>query len=222
MLPSVPDQLTKDAVAIGQYHRHATKMMSEVSRLAQKIQSQIFNVLSSLQIGDITRQRIEHIQSGLTLLSDARAAPMSNGMSDDACDRFDRYIYGLLAHQLHDTAETFSLDTKHMAEMIAEISVDTDQLLRTQLDFSNGAEGGGLRSLESSVAQALELVADLERSAEGASLVHLATTKAVKELETCVDSVKNVKEDVQFMAINTTVRCSRLGDLKQAVGSDCR
>ena len=71
MLPGVPDRLSTDAAAIGAHQNGIMHMTANVSALAQKIQLKVINALSALQVGDISRQRIEHIQNGLELLTNS-------------------------------------------------------------------------------------------------------------------------------------------------------
>ncbi len=74
------------------------------------------------------------------------------------------------------------------------------------------SRGGSLRSLEKSVGEAVALLADMDEAAECADQIQKEASVAVDELVGRVSAVKSVKEDVQYMALNTTVRCARMGD----------
>jgi hypothetical protein len=214
MLPAVPNHLSDDAAAIGAHQKQIAEMTSQSSALVQQIQLKVVNALSALQIGDISRQRIEHVQKGLSLLVQAEADLIGDGRSDHALARFRQFVCRLLAAQMRDTAEGFKRDSQALVANMADIAKDAQDLLRLQQ--SQGASTSGnsrnLRSLEKSVEDAVTLVNDVEQAVASADQVRSAAVLAVDELAGRVDAIKRVREDVQFMALNTTVSCSRMGD----------
>lgn len=214
MLPAVPDHLTRDASAIRSHQHSIAQMTSEVSRLAQKIQLRIVNALSSLQIGDISRQRIEHIQKGIALMRSAQASCSGERYPADAGERTERFLSNLLATQLADTAKAFERGSRSMLNDMSEMAADAQGLVRVQHveDASSGGAQGNLRSLEQSVADAVALVTEMEQAVSSADEIQQAAVATIEQLMGRVDALKNVKEDVQFMAVNTTVSCARMGD----------
>ncbi len=212
MVPAVPNHLADDATAIRVHQKQIADMTGEASALAQNIQLKVVDALSSLQIGDISRQRIEHIQNGLNLLTEADSRLAQDGLSDDARGRFTQFICRLLAAQLADTAQDFERDSHVMLANMAEMAADAQSLLRLQQTQGSSDSHNNLRSLERSVADAEILVTDMEQAVAAANDVRSATALTVDELLRRIDTIKSVREDVQFMALNTTVSCSRMGD----------
>ncbi len=214
MLPTVPDHLSADAAAIGDHQKQISDMTTNAATLAQKIQLKVVNALSALQIGDISRQRIEHVQNGLLLLNRTDEQLDADGYSADARLRLGQHIYGLLAAQMTDTADGFRRDSYALLSNMTEIGKDALELLRLQQTQGTSSSGNcrNLRSLEQSVADAITLVNDVEKAVASADQVRKATALAVDELADRVDAIKSVREDVQFMALNTTVSSSRMGD----------
>lgn len=212
MVPAVPNHLSDDATAIRAHQKQIAAMTGQASELAQNIQLKVVDALSSLQIGDISRQRIEHIQNGLNLLSRADASLAQDGLSDDARQRFAKFVYRLLATQLADTAEDFERDSRVMLANMSGMAADAQSLLRLQQTQGSSDSHNNLRSLERSVGDAVILVNDMEQAVSVADDVRSATALTVDELLRRIDTIKGVREDVQFMALNTTVSCSRMGD----------
>lgn len=213
MLPGVPNRLSDSASAIAHHHKRVAQMAAEVSALAQKIQLKVVNALSALQIGDISRQRIEHVQSGLATLSSVDSRLAEQEWTNENRQQIRRFIYRLLATQLADTAESFDREAGSMIEHMSGMAQDTKDLLRLQqLDTSADIGGHSLRSLEKSVAEAVALVSGMDQAVENADQLRKSTATAVDELVGRVSGIKSVKEDVQFMALNTTVRCARMGE----------
>lgn len=212
MLPAVPASLSKDAVAIGCYHQRVSEMTSGVFALAKQIQMSVLNVLSALQIGDIARQRIEHVQTALATLAEVEARLCAAQAPEDARRRLDAYVCGMLAAQLTDTAEIFEAEATRVLAQMDSMASDTQRLLQMQQLESKQEQDGDLRSLEQSVAKALVLVTGMDKAAEGADLIQQSTSKAVHDLVARIGRLKDVKDDVQYMALNTTLRCVRIGD----------
>ncbi|MBS0253003.1 MAG: hypothetical protein JSR78_18245 [Proteobacteria bacterium] len=212
MVPAVPNRLADDATAIRAHQKQISDMTGQASALAQNIQLKVVDALSSLQIGDISRQRIEHIQNGLNLLTRAEAGLAENGLSEDARERFAKFVCRLLATQLADTADGFERDSRGMLANMSGMAADAQSLLRLQQTQGSSVSHNNLRSLERSVGDAEILVTDMEQAVATANDVRSATALTVDELLRRIDAIKGVREDVQFMALNTTVSCSRMGD----------
>ena len=135
-------------------------------------------------------------------------------MPPEDIELFQRFTYRLLARQLADTTEVFGSDSESMLGSMSDMAADARELLRLQQPDEASSRGrqNKLRSLEQSVADAVVLVSDMDQAVESADQVRTATSTAVDELVGRVGAIKSVKEDVQFMALNTTVKCARMGD----------
>jgi hypothetical protein len=78
LLPAVPDGLTASAAEMVAHHEQISRVAIEVAGLARNVQKKVGAALAALQIGDITRQRIEHAQKALDHLAAVdRLAPLS-------------------------------------------------------------------------------------------------------------------------------------------------
>jgi hypothetical protein len=206
MLPEVPDRLASDAGAIAAFHRQTAATAEQVSELARVIQRKVADTLSALQIGDITRQRIEHVQGGLRLLN-----ACDFGAEERSPERLSQQCLAMLADQMDDIAVNFHREAARITGNLAGLAVDSAQAV--QLQSASGAGGqSGLRGLEDGVAQAVSLASDLAEASRNADAIGRLTGQAVDGLAERVSVVRMVKADVQRMAINTSLRCSRLGE----------
>jgi hypothetical protein len=211
MLPQVPQRLSADASAMREYNLRVSDATKRITQLAREVQMHVLTALSSLQIGDTVRQRIEHVQSGLEALDALVERLSAEGAAGDQCERLASHVRAMLAAQLTDTAEIFDAEIKRMMDLMAQIAEGTNNLVLA-LDLEQG-DGNSLRGLEQSVAQAFVLVEGMERAAEQADTVQVATGKAVQELLARVGSVQEVKDEVQYMALNTSLRCVHIGEI---------
>ncbi len=209
LLPAVPDGLSASARAMVAQHQRVAQAAQQVASLARAVQKKMGSALAALQIGDITRQRIEHVSQALDLL-DAQG-----GLSSDQRTRMEAFVHGLLAEQLRATARDFHRDVARIGQAMAGIADDASEILRLRdLAFGRGESGGDsfLRSLESHVGQALALVDDMALADSRARKVGSAAGEATARLTERIEGLRSIKADVQQMALNTTLKCSRLGD----------
>ena len=210
LLPAVPDALMASANAIAAHHGKIAEVAVSVAALARDVQKKVGGGLAALQIGDITRQRIEHVQTGLALL-DAKAS----GLTAEQNMRLEAFVHRLLAAQLDATAADFHRDVSRIAANVAGMAVDAGEMLRLRdlaYGQSQGAEGGFLRGLENHVGQALGLVADIDAGEQAARDVSRSAAEAAHDLTDQIGGIQNMRADVQMMALNTTLKCSRIGE----------
>jgi hypothetical protein len=207
LLPAVPDGLAASAEDLVAYHGQVSRVAQEVTGLARDIYKKVGAALAALQIGDITRQRIEHVQQALGALDEVR------GLDAEPRGRLEACVHGLLAGQLRATAADFHRDVARIGQNMSGMAVDAGELLRLR-DVAFGRAGGGsfLQRMEGHVGQALGLVNQMETADHTAAAVGGAAAAAATALSTQVAGLQAIKTDVQQMALNTTLKCSRFGD----------
>lgn len=209
VIPAVPEKLATDAEAIGSHHARIAGVTTSVAAIARDIQMKVAKALTALQIGDITRQRIEHVQLGLTVTTRRLA---DADLSTEATARARGRLVRLLAEQMADTASAFEVEAAKVTQSLAGMAQDTAQILAFET-LSDARGSGGLRELENSLGQARILVGDVGAAMDNAHRISNETATAVKTLTRRVDVIYSVKRDIQQMAINSSLRCNRLGDI---------
>jgi hypothetical protein len=130
-------------------------------------------------------------------------------------------VHRLLAAQLGATAEDFHRDVSRIGLNVIGMAADASEILRLRdLAFgqSEGAENGFLRGLESNVSQALGLVDNMTAGEQAAEDVSRSAALAARELTDRIAGIQNIRADVQMMALNTTLKCSRIGETGKPLG----
>jgi hypothetical protein len=218
LLPAVPDALMVSANAIAEHHAKIGGMAVRVAAVARDVQKKVGGGLAALQIGDITRQRIEHVQAGLRFMAEAERQA---NLSPDQTTRLRSYIHRLLAAQLGATSEDFHRDVSRIGQNVSGMASDASELLRLRdlaYGQDDGAEGGFLRSLDTHVTQALGLVGDMTAGEQAAEDVSRSAADAAGQLTERIAGIQDMRADVQMMALNTTLKCSRIGDTGKPLG----
>lgn len=208
VIPTIPERLATDAQAIAAHHARTSEVAATVARIARDIQMKVAKALTALQIGDITRQRIEHVQQGLALtdriLGEADLSP-------EARTRARRRLVHMLAEQMADTATHFETEAAKVMHSLSGMAQDTGRILVFQ-DLGQGQGSGGLRDLDASLGQAGVLVEDVGSAMDNANRITRDTARAVEALTRRVGAIQGVKRDIQQLAINSSLRCNRLGE----------
>jgi hypothetical protein len=215
LLPAVPDALVGQTAAIADHQAKIAQITTRVGELVRDVRKKIGSALAALQIGDITRQRIEHVQHGLRLLESSDAA-----LPAEARERLQAFVHRLLAAQLNATIDDFHRDVSRIGLNIGAIASDASEILRLRDHAQGGSEkeGSFLRGLESSVGEAFALVDDIDAGARQAEDVSRAAASSARDLVAQIEAIQNMRADVQMMALNTTLKCSRIGDTGKPLG----
>ncbi len=218
LVPAIPDALVSEASAVSAHQATVAEISSNVGELARGLRKKIGAVLGALQIGDITRQRIEHVQHGLGLLetfAEAQALPA------EARGRLEGFMRRLLAAQLAATTRDFETEVSRIGHNVSAIAGDADQIMRLR-DHAQGrasdGEGSFLAGLEASLVQASALVQDIDAGERLAEEVSRSAASAARALATQIQAIQNMRADVQMMALNTTLKCARIGETGKPLG----
>ena len=215
LLPAVPDGLIASAQAMIAHRQRIAAVADEVAGLARGVQRKIGLALAALQIGDITRQRIEHVGQTLDLLE------AIDGVTSDQRRRMTAFVHGLLTAQLRATATDFHRDVEQIGAAMGGMAGDASEILRLQ-DLALGREEHGdkgfLRQMENHVGQALGLVAGMSAADLEATTMGGSAAAAAAGLGARISGLRTIRADVQQMALNTTLKCARLGDAGKPLG----
>jgi hypothetical protein len=215
LLPAVPDSLVAQVAAITAHQAQIGQISEQVSGLARDVRKKVASALAALQIGDITRQRIEHVQFGLALME----APEVRALPPEARVRLATFLRRLLIAQLDATTRDFRRDVSRIGLNVGAMAADANEILRLR-DHAEGkgGEGNFLRGLEANVGKAFALVDDIEAGERSAETVSRSAARSARDLAAQIAAIQNMRADVQMMAMNTTLKCSRIGETGKPLG----
>ncbi|HJV43738.1 hypothetical protein [Caulobacter sp.] len=217
LLPAVPDALMAQVAAITAHQGRIAEITERVGALAREVRKKVGSALAALQIGDITRQRIEHVQFGLRLLE----TPEVRALSAETRHRLAVFLRRLLSAQLAATTGDFRRDVSRIGLNVGAMAIDAGEILRLR-DHAQGegrdGKGSFLRGLEASIGQAFALVDDIDAGERFAEEVSRSAARSAQDLAAQIAAIQNMRADVQMMALNTTLKCSRIGETGKPLG----
>ncbi|TCL69747.1 chemotaxis protein [Rhizobium sp. BK251] len=213
-VPQVARALQDDAQKIMAHRKGLAEIAAQVRAIARGVQSKVATTLSALQIGDITRQRIEHVQATLSLLDEFGMADENREMDARSHARIQNVFHHLAAAQMNEICSDFQRESGNVVQTISSFGGDTQQILDLR-DAMQGPDGSGdnsMRALEESISAAQGIVRQVESVSREADRISQSTLGTAAKLLRSIEIIRAVKTDIHYMALNTNLRCSRMGE----------
>lgn len=210
ILPAVPQRLTRDADALHGHLGDVAAMAREVSEIARTVQGRVATMLGALQVGDSTRQRVEHVVSGLQLLEGLT-------LPEPALTEVTGVVHHLLAAQLEASSVDFDRDASRLVASLKALQPDTNALL-TLVDDDAGRNGRPfLAQIDEAVGEIAVITGQLQEADHRSAAMLDLIAETVDELTGRLAHLQRVQFNVQDIATNTRLLCRRHGDLGKAV-----
>jgi len=215
-VPAVSSQLTDALDAVKRRRSELLTLALGAAKIAGAVQQRVGKVLSALQIGDVTRQRIEHVQMGAAILLEQLEQCATPRQADGLAEVGTR----LLAAQTSALIKDFADQTRVVVGTIEELAGDAGRLIGLTDKVGNGG-CDAIQAIERGVGLARDVVGGIEVSGAHAVKAYDATRQVATELLSNMSNIgnlKNVRDDIRCLAINAYLRSNRLGSEGKAVG----
>lgn len=202
-LRAISERLAAQLTTIEVHKTRAAADAADSGRVARQISGRISKAVSALQIGDITRQRLEHIEDGLRDLGKENAGEVTAAA-----------VYRLQLLQLDDASRNYSREVTNFANASRSLASDARLVLDDSHKQSEAllAEGGtALAGLVRDLQATMLLLQDFEamRSELGRLRSHVAAS--VASMRERMEAIGDLAQSIRLLSINAAVRFSRLG-----------
>ena len=207
---SITRRLSTTVRSIGLRHERAARSHQEVRSGSARVRQRIADAIAALQIGDITRQRLEHTVFALSLTEGATTA----GLSRDDRRIFAAVARNLQSAQLADAARDFDRDVGRVAGSLNTLASEAEALRNLGYAARGSAEHDGgnfMVELESEVGEALALLEGFETARAEVATVAASVSETTASLCRHLRDVQSLEADIRIMGLNTTFKCARVG-----------
>lgn len=209
----ISGRLGEHLQVIAQHRARASEKAAEHGRSIARISDKVANAVSALQIGDITRQRVEHIEQGLSALAEylATTDPGQSAVTTAVTCR-------LQSAQLEDAIGNFDEQVGTLTETLARLVADTAEVLRENGEeaedlFSKG--GTTLAALIDDLRNIRILFNDFEQTRAGLHRIACEVAQSVGAMlvlmDEHLDTIREIEQRIRLLSLNTVIQCSRLG-----------
>lgn len=187
-----------------------------IGEQSRTIGEHIAKVVGDLQIADITRQRVEHVEHGLDVVE--RLLGPSDGMEADlALDQRAAVVAAvcrLEAAQLKDAQEDFGREVDQIVGNLRALAASAEEI-RAQGEAVCGSaavEGASfLTELGRDLDQAKVLLEKFADAHAGIRGITQSVSSGVSEMVKYLAAVHSIEADMRVMGLNATLKCGRLG-----------
>jgi hypothetical protein len=206
-MQSIPAQLTASANAMEGHSRLAAGAAATVSARSGDIRRHLAEAIIALQFGDITRQRIEHVQRAIGILGEVQGAPEETAAAQSLGGR-------LLAAQLLDMADALDRDAERVARQLPALADDARHIAGLgghAYGASGDQRGSFLGELETDLRQAQALFADLHEAHAEVDRRIATVSAAAQRLARHMAALRDMDAGIHIIGLNTTLKSDRLG-----------
>lgn len=205
-MASIAERLEAHLRTVETQRLQAAEHANRSAQLATSIGARIGDAVMATQVGDGTRQRLEHVEAILARIAERSAA---------APDATAALLWRLAAAQIGATHDDFLEEIRTLLSAVDLLRNDAAQVLR------DGTDRAG-RSIADSRAALAALVADLQslgpllhKEAENRDRAHRlseSAADAMGEMLAQIEMLERLERDVRLLGLNMAVRCNGLGD----------
>lgn len=224
---AIPKQLAQSIELIAARRRSAATAAGNVMARSQQVSNGISRVVTALQIGDATRQRMEHAQESAELLAKILSGDEPAGTAQEpwaSPGELDRQgLAGagcaLQAMQLDDAATEFRREIASMHSTLGQLFADANEIVNlSKRIFGSNAHGGAfLKELESDVHQTHNLFQGFRTARVNADRAMGAVLAIVSRISDHIGTVREIEANIRIMGVNAMLRSGRLGNVGAAL-----
>jgi hypothetical protein len=201
--------------ALGRQRATALESSAETGRVSRQIVGRIGSAVMALQVGDATRQRIEHVEAALCALADLSEGKTALGQTLDDEDQSGARaaVAALEQAQLALTAANFTIEVEQAEADLAALAADAGTIMARSRDFGGDERGksSAIASLSAQLRTAVTILADFETERAKLETVAAAVQTTVRTLLEHVEAVQEIEANMRLVSLNAAVRCAQLG-----------
>jgi hypothetical protein len=210
VIPRVPLKLAQDASALQKLQDDSAALADRTADLARDVRTKVAAALGALQVGDMTRQRLEHITQAIDLLQTPAVAADGEPEGENGLIAVDPVI-ALMAAQARDATDQFLRETEILYASLRGLVPDAARLAEMQQGSSSSDIPKVLQQLENDVSEIASVTQQLYTAAANSSQLGETTSQAADSLRSRLKAVNRIQRDVEQMAWNTALQCRGLG-----------
>lgn len=224
-LREVSGRIAAGLDAITALRREASATAEQTQERGRAISNAIGAVVTALQVGDATRQRLEHVTDGLGQVLaglDGAEAPWCSGLAPAEREALAARAIALQAALLRDAGGTLETDMRSIAASLARLGQEAQAMVaQGQALFGRGGRDGRsfLGALDGDLGEAASLVGSSKSSREALDAAMAAIDGHMRSLRAGLGEIRGMEIDLRVAGLNAVFRCARLGRQGAALGA---
>lgn len=225
-LTAVAQRLEASLAAVAEHRRHAAGVAGRIGVQSKQIGQGIAEAVSALQIGDITRQRTEHVGHAVAILAGGLVPDAGGDGEGEGAGLWSATLPAeqrrtvvatvcrLQSAQLAQAVDDFDGEVQRVVSALAGLACDAREIVRLGAEaYGTRARTGGtfLEGLGADLREADALIKGCAAARSTVDRVAGAATESLGELLRQVEAVQRIEIDMRLVGLNTAFKCAHLG-----------
>jgi hypothetical protein len=213
-LLSVGADLTSAYAGMRDQQNKSVHLADLTSASTRRIAEAVGTSIISLQAGDSTRQRLEHVSRGLRIAtgSDVGIVPALADEDDDDVSQRMLLICQLEAAQLKDSLSEFDIDIGQIGRSLKALLVDAAGIV----DHGRSLYGGGdtssfLAAVKQKLAQASVLIGTCETAGKSVDEALSVVEDTLGKFRHAISGLSEAVVDIILVGMNASLKAGHLG-----------
>ncbi len=226
-LSAMARDLEADLAEVTEQRLESVRSSAITGQMSRAITEKVATAVMALQVGDATRQRVEHVEAALADLS-ALILPCEAGEGDRRNDGgggshapshvFVPPVVELQQRQLAAARETLVTEMASGADALTQLNQDVAAVLdHARTVYGSTDKRSALAELHGAVRSAVTVLRDCEAEREKLDRVAAAVSETVQVLLSHVEAVQEIEYKMRLVSLNAAVRCAQLGPRGRAL-----
>ena len=194
---------------------------AETGRVTREIAGRIGSAVMAMQVGDSTRQRLEHIEAALARLGTLADGNGNRdlGLEPDLVPRALLDGLTLETLQLEAVAHSFDSEVAEAERALSALAGEARTVMSKSRElYGDGARGQSpLSAFNAEIRDAIAVLRDCEAEREKLAQVAGSVDRIVKVLLGHVEAVREIEANMRLVSLNAAVRCAQLGPRGRAL-----
>jgi len=213
-LRTIAAEIVDSLKAVADLRARTLAALQEVGPLSQEVSERIGRCIIAFQVGDSTRQRVEHVQDALGLVADRLEGDRGGRLASDDPEKLASRVCRLQALQLDAAREEFIGGMESAAASLVELTQKNDALERQGVELLGAADlddNSLLEEVERKLAAARSIIVECRRARGFVDQAVKSAAATVTDLQQRTNGLSEIV-DVSIIGTNALLRSTRLGD----------
>ena len=221
-LRSIASEIADSLGAVAELRRRTLAALREIGAASREVGERIGQCVVAMQVGDSTRQRVEHAHAALVMSADhldGQGPAELSELPDEATvgdrERVAARLCRLQALQLNAALDEFSHEMATISASLVDLADKSGALAhrgRALFGAANSEDGSRLGTLERKLAAARAIVAECRRARGVVDRATSAVAATMADLQERTLGLKEIVGDVTVIGTNALLKSTRLGD----------
>ncbi len=221
-LATLAAELERDLAEVTEQRLTSVRSSAVTGQMSRAIADKVATTVMALQVGDATRQRVEHVEAALrdlsALILPRRAGEPHAEHGGGGSQTLAAPITELQRQQLAGARETLVVEMASGADALTQLATDVEAVLEHARQVYGSAENrSALSELHGAVRRAVTVLRDCEGEREKLDRVAVAVSETVGVLLNHVEAVQEIEYKMRLVSLNAAVKCAQLGPRGRAL-----